>query len=74
MGTLPSWTATVTRGLRLFNRPSSALETNTYPVSTDPQACAGHHSQKVKQTQQISSWGLQLKPRCPLPTCKNTVT
>ena len=66
MGTLPSWAATVTQGLTLFNRSSLALETNT---DMDSGPCAGHHPQKVKQTEPLGV--CNLSQRISIPTRKS---
>lgn len=69
MGASPSWTATVTSGLKLFNRSAAAaLATNTHQVSVDSRSRAGHRSQKVKQTELPPSCSLQLKPRSAYPS------
>lgn len=72
MGTSPPWTATVTSGPRLFNRSLLALQNNTQQVLMGPQACAGHLSEKVTQTELLTSWSLQFKPESPISTCKST--
>lgn len=65
MGTLPSWAATVTQGLTVFNRSSLALETNS---DTDSRPCAGHHPQKVRQTEPLGV--CNLNQSISIPTCK----